>query len=85
MRLRLSYPIAGLYSQPRGDQERNFHRKKEYNQNKKEKETAWKPWGQSYQQGWRGSGYQGWRIMAEDMQANPIAATVGTRRSDEIV
>ena len=25
------------------------------------------------------------RIMAEDMQANPIAATVGTRRSDEIL
>ena len=34
------------------DQERNYHRKKEYNQNKKkENETAWKPWNQSYQQG----------------------------------
>ena len=43
------------------DQERNLHRKKEYIQNKKkEKETAWKPWDQSYQQGWKSSGYQGW-------------------------
>ena len=42
------------------DQERNYHRKKEYNQNKKkENETAWKPCNQSYQQGWKSSGYQG--------------------------
>ena len=39
---------------------KNPHRKKEDIQNKKkEKETAWKPWDQSYQQAWKNSGYQG--------------------------
>ena len=43
------------------DQERNLHRKKEFIQNKKkEKETTWKSWDQSYKQGWKHSGYQGW-------------------------
>ena len=34
------------------DQERNLHRK--------EKQTAWKSWDQSYKQGWKRSGYPGW-------------------------
>ena len=68
------------------DQERNLHRKKEYIQNKKkEKETAWKPWDQSYQQGWKSSGYQGCEDYGGGYASHPMAATVGTRRSDEIL
>ena len=50
------------------DQERNLHRKKEFIQNKKkEKETAWKSWDQSYKQGWKPIRQQLPLVLAETM------------------
>ena len=63
------------------DQERNLHRKKDYIQNKKNGSHGTNPISKDG----RTLATKDGRIMAEDMEVNPIAAIVGTRRSDEIL
>ena len=68
------------------DQERNCHRKKETIRTRRRRMRQHGSHGTNpISKDGRAPAIKDGRIMAEDMQANPIAATVGTRKSDEIL